>query len=97
MESGSVEIAIESYKKSRDLPSLFLIATTLEDKELLEVVADQSFADGRLNLAFYSYFKLGNKKKCVETLVEGGKLSEAMLFCQVYSLENLESVYPLWK
>lgn len=55
---GRIDLAINCYRKVQDLPSLFLIYTSLGMKEELKDIAEMAKKATRNDIAFKSYFLL---------------------------------------
>ena len=52
---------------------------------------------GKNNVAFLSQFILGDVEKCLDVLIESGRLPEAAFFARTYLPSQISRVLPLWK
>ena len=52
---------------------------------------------GKNNVAFLSHFILGDLEKCLDVLIESGRLPEAAFFARTYLPSQISRVLPLWK
>merc|ERR1712051_415372 len=52
---------------------------------------------GKNNVAFLSHFLLGDLEKCLDVLIERGRLPEAAFFARTYLPSQISRVLPQWK
>ena len=52
---------------------------------------------GKNNVAFLSHFLLGDLEKCLDVLIESGRLPEAAFFARTYLPSQISRVLPQWK
>nr|MBE5724356.1 coat protein (coatomer) beta' [Cucujiformia] len=78
--TNNFDLAKESMQKAQDYGGLLLLATSLGDSEAVKKLGDITLADGKNNLAFLSYFLLGDLQKCLSILIETDRLPEAAFF-----------------
>jgi len=50
-----------------------------------------------MNITFLCYFLLNNLDKCLETLIESGRISEAAFFCRTYCPSKISEVIAIWR
>lgn len=54
------------------------------DRPALSQLADTAFAAGKQNVTFLCLFLLGQTERCVQLLLESGRLPEAAMFARTY-------------
>ena len=64
---------------------------------MVSTLADAASNAGKNNVAFLSHFILGDLEKCLEVLVESGRLPEAAFFARTYLPSQISKVLPQWK
>lgn len=62
----------------------------------MESVAESSYSSGRHNVSFLSSFLLNDVEKCVDILVESGRIPEAMYFAHCYCPSQVPRMKSLW-
>jgi coatomer subunit beta' len=92
-----VQLASESFEKSKDLGSLLLIYSSTSNRKGLAELAEQAEASGAHNIAFSSKWLLGDVPGCVEILKNTGRLAEAVLFSQTYQPSLTAGLVSEWK
>lgn len=92
---GNITLATECFKRSEDHASLLLIYVSLGLREELKQLCES--CAHKMNLAFAGYFALGEKEACVELLVKGGRMAEAVLFARTYIPSEVSRLVGLWK
>ena len=90
------KLAIECYKYSSDLESLFLIYSSFNMKEQLIELGTQAEKEGKFNIAFNSYWCGGDIEKISELLSKSGNVPQAALFKYTYG-EDTSIIVNKWK
>lgn len=94
--TNNLQLAKECMQKAQDYGGLLLLATSSGDCEAVSNLGDATLAEGKNNLAFLSFFLLGDLNKCWEILVSTGKSICLQIFFKVFFLifQNLTSIFP---
>lgn len=64
---------------------------------MVSKLADAASNAGKNNVAFLSHFILGDLEKCLDVLIESGRLPEAAFFARTYLPSQISRVLPQWK
>jgi coatomer subunit beta' len=92
-----VALAAECFTHAKDLGSLLLLHSSTGDQEGLRALATQAEESGAHNVAFTSYWLLGDIERCTKLLSETGRLAEAVLFSQTYKPSLTSQTVQEWK
>lgn len=92
-----VALAAECFTHAKDLGSLLLLHSATGDREGLTALAAQAEESGAHNVAFSSYWLLGDIEQCTQLLIKTGRLAEAVLFSQTYKPSTTTTVVTEWK
>jgi len=90
-------LAQECLHRAQDFGGLLPLATSSGNGEMVSTLADAASNAGKNNVAFLSHFILGDLEKCLEVLVESGRLPEAAFFARTYLPSQISKVLPQWK
>ncbi len=90
-------LAQECLHRAQDFGGLLLLATSSGNADMVSKLAETASESGRNNVAFLSHFLLGDLDKCLDVLVESGRLPEAAFFARTYLPSQISRVLPLWK
>ncbi len=64
---------------------------------MVQKLGEAASEAGKNNVAFLSHFLLGDLEKCLDILVESGRLPEAAFFARTYLPSKVSTVLPPWK
>lgn len=92
-----VALAAECFTHAKDLGSLLLLHSSTGDREGLLALAKQAEEAGAHNVAFSSYWLLGDVDQCTELLSKTNRLAEAVLFSQTYKPSLSVPAVKQWK
>lgn len=92
-----VALAAECFTHAKDLGSLLLLHSSTGDREGLTALAKQAEEAGAHNVAFSSYWLLGDVDQCTELLSKTNRLAEAVLFSQTYKPSLSVPTVKQWK
>mmetsp|Transcript_5141 Transcript_5141/g.4631 ORF Transcript_5141/g.4631 Transcript_5141/m.4631 type:complete len:986 (-) Transcript_5141:43-3000(-) len=95
--SGNIELAKTCALLSNDLSGLLLLYTSSGDKDGMIKLANDATTTGRFNVAFLAYFITGQVEKCVQLLIDSGRIPEAAFFARTYVPSMISSVLQVWK
>ncbi|VDK41713.1 unnamed protein product [Anisakis simplex] len=90
-------LAAQCLARARDFGGLLLLATSAGSAPLLSKLADDSLSQSKNNVAFLSYFLLGDVNKCLDVLISTQRLPEAAFFARTYCPSQVNRVISLWK
>ncbi|EZG44378.1 coatomer protein [Gregarina niphandrodes] len=106
LQCGEIDIAIQAYRAAQNLPSLFMIALSLSDQDLLQEVAHESARNAEqnnektrslANLAYLGYYLLRDHNNCIRLLLDNQQEAEAALYARSFAPSQLESVVQRWE
>jgi coatomer subunit beta' len=97
LQRWDLRLALECFEKSNDLTTLLLIASSTNDRALIERIAGLATEKNLVHIAFNCYLQLGDTKGCIDVLVASGRLSEASLFARSYAPQYTSATVKLWK
>jgi coatomer subunit beta' len=75
---------------------VYMINTSILDRNKLLNLAKLSESEGLFNISFSSYFQINDMEKCLDILLKSNKIPEASLFCRTYMPSKLNSVIDQW-
>lgn len=90
-------LAIDCFNNAKDLGSLLLIYTSINDRNGLASLAKQAEEAGAHNVAFTCSWRLGDIDECINILTKTGRFSEAVLFAQTYKPSVAGECVTRWK
>ncbi|KAI6042200.1 WD40-repeat-containing domain protein [Pisolithus marmoratus] len=79
------DLAKEAFEKAGDLSSLMLLLLAVGNRDGLRKVGSLAEQKGANNLAFATFFQLGDTQACVDLLVKTNRAPEAALFARTYA------------
>lgn len=97
LQQWNLQLALECFDKASDLNTLFLIATSTNDHNLLQRISELATEKKQSNIAMNCYLLLGDMERCVDVLVQSGRLPEAALFARTYVPSRVPEVIKEWK
>lgn len=97
LEQWNLPLAQECFEKASDLQTLFLIATSTNDRALLQRVSDMASEKKLSNLAMNCFLLLGDPERCVDVLVQAGRYPEAALFARSHLPTRVPAIVTEWK
>ncbi|KAK9869657.1 hypothetical protein WA026_003405 [Henosepilachna vigintioctopunctata] len=95
--TNNLQLAKECMQKAQDYGGLLLLATSSGDAESVSNLGHATLTEGKNNLAFLSFFLLGNLQKCLEILIDTGRLPEAAFFARSYLPDKIPEIVDLWR
>ncbi|CAL8119369.1 unnamed protein product [Orchesella dallaii] len=90
-------LALEALHKANDMGGLLLLATSAGNADMIQKLAAMAEASGKNNVAFTSYFILGNLERCMDILVNTDRIPEAAFFARTYLPSEVPKILSLWK
>lgn len=92
-----VALAAECFTHAKDLGSLLLVHSSTGDREGLAALAAQAEEAGAHNIAFSSYWLIGDVEHCTALLSKTNRMAEAVLFSQTYKPSLTAATSKEWK
>jgi len=91
------DLAQQCLHEANDHGGLLLLATAAGNADMVEKLAASSTDGGKNNVAFLSYFMLGQLEKCLEVLISTNRVPEAAFFARTYLPSQISRVVGLWR
>lgn len=91
------DLAQECLHNANDYPGLMLLATSSGNSSMVSKLGEKAHSSGISNVAFLSYFILGEKEKALNLLIDTNRLPEAAFFARTYLPSHVPRVIKLWK
>lgn len=91
------DLSQECLHNASDYPGLLLLATSSGNAAMVQKLGEKAEAARSHNVAFLSYFILGQKEKALQLLIDTERLAEAALFARTYLPSKMNHVIKLWK
>ena len=73
------------------------MATSSGNADMVAKLGETASEAGKNNVAFLSHFILGDLERCLDVLIESGRLPEAAFFARTYLPSQVSKVLPQWK
>lgn len=90
-------LAQECLHQAQDFGGLLLLASAAGNADIMSRVGAGASKAGQNNVAFLSYFVMGNLEECLNVLISTGRLPEAAFFARTYLPSELSRVVTLWR
>merc|ERR1712004_146538 len=90
-------LAQECLHRAQDFGGLLLLATSSGNADMVAKLGETASEAGKNNVAFLSYFLLGDLEKCLEILIASNRIPEAAFFARTYLPSEISRVLPQWK
>ncbi|XP_022653578.1 coatomer subunit beta'-like [Varroa jacobsoni] len=90
-------LAQRCLHQAQDFPGMLLLATSAGDANTVQQLAKNAVPAGKYNVAFLSYFLLGEIEKALAILEETGRLPEAAFFAKCYAPSHTARIVGKWK
>jgi coatomer subunit beta' len=74
-----------------------MLYTATGDRFGVLKLAEDAVAQGKLNIAFVSFFILGEVEKCFELLIDTDRIPEATLLARTYLPSHISRSVSLWR
>lgn len=97
MAGWNLALAQECFANAKDVGSLLLLHTASGNKEGLRKLAEQASESGLHNVAFSTFWSLGDIDACIDLLVRTNRTAEAVLFAQTYKPSRASQLVMKWK
>jgi len=90
-------LAQECLHQAQDYGGLLLLASASGNADIMGRIGVGANQAGQNNVAFLSYFMLGNLEECLNILISTGRLPEAAFFARTYLPSQLSRVVTQWR
>ncbi|XP_070562089.1 coatomer subunit beta'-like [Ptychodera flava] len=91
------KLASECLHNAQDYGALLLLATCSGDAKMVEKLGAASQNEDKNNVAFLSYFLLGQTEKCLDLLCQSGRLPEAAFLARTHMPSKISEIVQLWR
>jgi coatomer subunit beta' len=92
-----LKLAERCAKNAKDLAGLLMLYTAAGDRSGVLKLADDAVTQGKFNIAFVSFFILGEIEKCFELLIETNRIPEAALLARTFLPSQISRAVALWR
>lgn len=82
---------------AKDLAGLLMIYTASGNRSGVSGLASAAVTQGKFNIAFLSFFILGEIEKCFELLINTNRIPEAALLARTYLPSKISPAVALWR
>ena len=83
-ELGEFNYAEKSMKEAKDYSGLLLYYSSIQNRDKLKELGEESKKIGLFNISFTSFFILNDIDNCYNLLIESKRFPEASIFCRTY-------------
>ncbi|XP_044057207.1 coatomer subunit beta'-like [Siniperca chuatsi] len=90
-------LAQECLHQAQDYGGLLLLATASGNTDMVGKLAEGAERDGKINVAFLTYFMQGRLDRCLDLLIKTDRLPEAAFLARTYLPSHVSRVVKLWK
>merc|ERR1712106_927179 len=90
-------LAQQCLHEAQDYGGLLLLATAAGNAEMVGKLGASAEEAGKNNVSFMAFFLTGNLEKCLEILIESGRVPEAAFFARTYLPSEVSRVVGMWK
>ncbi|CDK24541.1 unnamed protein product [Kuraishia capsulata CBS 1993] len=99
LANWNLKLAIESFEKAKDLESLLLLYTSLNQAEELQKLGNVAKSQGKYNVAFSALWAAKDIAGCIELLQLSKRFPESAIFALTYNGEQsvVDKAVSLWK
>lgn len=94
---NDTELSKECMLKAKDFGGLLLLASSSGNEKLMNELGYETLSAGLNNVGFLSYFSVGKLDKCLDILIDTGRIPEAAYFARSYLPDKVTEVVELWK
>ena len=95
-ELGEFNYAEKAMKEAKDFSGLLLYYSSIQNREKLKELGEESKKIGLFNISFSTFFILNDIDNCFNLLIESKRFPEAAIFCRTYYPSKLNEVIELW-
>jgi coatomer subunit beta' len=90
-------LAERCASNAKDLAGLLMLYTATGDRTGVSALAGNAISQGKFNIAFVSFFVLGEIEKCFELLLDTNRIPEAALLARTYLPSQISRAVKLWR
>merc|ERR1712117_27404 len=91
------ELAQQCLHEAQDHGGLLLLATAAGNADMVSKLGLQADQAGKHNVSFLSYFMLVQLEKCLQILLDSGRIPEAAFFARTYLPSEISRIVDLWR
>jgi len=97
LSSCDLPLAERCAQNAKDLAGLLMLYTASGNRAGVSTLAHDALNQGKFNVAFVSFFILGQVEECYELLVRTKRVPEAALFARTFLPSHISSAVALWR
>ena len=94
---GDLVLAEECLTESEDFSGLLTLYSARSDKVAMLKLSDKAAKAHKMNVAFLATYMCGDMNKCLDLLIESGRIPEAAIFARTYLPSRVSSVVDMWR
>lgn len=92
-----LKLAERCAENAKDLAGLLMLYTAMGDRDGVSSLANEALSQGKQNIAFLSFFILGEVENCYELLIKTKRIPEAALFARTFLPSRISHAVKLWR
>lgn len=96
-KQSDFKLATQCYRQAGDLGGQLLLATSRGDEKGVKQLANDAESKNHSNISFLANFISQQHDKCLELLIQNGRLAEAAMFARTYFPSKISETVELWK
>lgn len=97
LRSWQIPMATDCFSRADDISGLLLLNVATGNRDAMAALAAQAESLGKNNVAFVSFFLLGEVEKCIELLCSTDRIPEAAFLARTYMPSKVSDVVKLWR
>jgi len=97
LKNCDLDLAERCARHAKDLAGLLMLYTASGNRGGVLALAGVAVSQGKFNIAFLSFFILGEIEKCFELLINTNRIPEAALLSRTYLPSEIPRAVTLWR
>lgn len=97
LSNCDLKLAERCAQNSRDLAGLLMLYTASGNRNGVTALAADAFSQGKYNVAFVSFFILGEIESCYDLLIKTNRTPEAAFFARTFLPSHISQAIKLWR
>lgn len=97
LASCDLALAERCASNAKDLAGLLMLYTAVGDRKGVTTLAENAVLQGKFNIAFVSFFILGEIENCFELLLDTNRIPEAAFLARTYLPSQISRAVKLWR
>lgn len=92
-----LDLAERCARNAKDLAGLLMLYTATGNRHGISTLPSDAVSQGKFNIAFVSFFILGEVERCFELLLDTNRIPEAALLSRTYLPSQISRAVTLWR